>query len=83
MKVRSVTSSGQITIGTKYALKQAQVIDNGNDEILIKIGEFVPKKNAWLYEESTKKRIQQSLEWMRNHPRRENLEEIAAMIEDD
>jgi hypothetical protein len=83
MKIRSVTSSGQITIGAKYALKQAQVIDNGNDEILIKIGEFVPTKNAWLYEESTKKRIKESLEWMRNHPRRENLEEIAAMIEDD
>lgn len=69
--VKRVGMNGQISIGRNMAGKQVQVFKVDDGTILIQTGKFVPDE----------KRMEEFFKWMNSTPRRDNYDEIKALVE--
>ena len=81
--IKFVSPNGQISIGKEYAGTQIQLIKQEDGTILIKKGRFIPDNELWLYEKDNFQRISKSIAWSENHERKENLEDIKRIIENE
>jgi hypothetical protein len=66
--VKTVSPSGQISLGKKYAGRTV-VIDEHEDGVwLIKTAKVIPDNETWLHEEPAKSKIEAGLKWAETHP---------------
>lgn len=71
-QLKRVGTSGQITLGKKYAGQTFQIIeDEESGKITLVLGHFVPLKEIWLQEEPTKSKLAKAIRYSEKHPPRE------------
>ena len=69
MQIKTVNTNGQIALGTRYA-GQNVVIDEVESGVwIIKVGNFVPRSEAWLYDPDVAQLLDQAVQWSDTHPR--------------
>ena len=69
--IKTVGSSGQISLGKEYAGRHVLVEQLEPGVWVIKAGDFIPDSERWLQAPEVKTKIEESLEWMRQNPPRE------------
>jgi hypothetical protein len=75
--IKTLGSSGQISLGKRYAGRQAVVDELEPGVWIVKIGEFVPDSERWLQDPEAKAKIQRGLAWADRNPRQEtDLDEL-------
>ena len=80
--IKSLGSSGQISLGKEYSGKTVLVerIDTG--VWLVKLGEFVPDNERWLQQTDVKSDLDEAIAWADQHPPEPcSIEELAACIQ--
>jgi hypothetical protein len=79
--IKTVDSSGQISLGQEYAGRHVLVEQLEAGVWVIKAGDFIPDSERWLHAPEVKAKIEESLEWMRQNPPREtDLDEIEEKV---
>lgn len=77
MVVKTVGSSGQISIGRQYAGRHVLVDEREPGVWVIKLGDFVPDNERWLHDPQVKAQLDESLAWLsQNPPRETDLDEL-------
>jgi len=79
--VKTVGTSGQISIGKEYAGRTV-LIDRIEDGVwLIKTAQIIPDSERWVHEEPAKSRIDQAIAWAKeNRPVKTDLGKLSAKI---
>jgi hypothetical protein len=79
--IKTVSPSGQISLGKKYAGKTVIIEQPKEGEWNIKTGATIPENELWMHEEPTKTKIWEALEWAATHkPQATDLDEFEKMI---
>lgn len=75
--IKTLGRSGQISLGKRYAGRQAVVDELEPGVWIVKVGEFIPDSERWLHEPEVKAKIERGLAWAERTPRREtDLDEL-------
>lgn len=76
--LKTIGKSGQISLGKEHAGRHALVEEVEPGVWLIKLGEFVPDAERWLWEPATRQRLDQAVEWAaQNPPAATDLDDLA------
>jgi hypothetical protein len=79
--IKTVSPSGQISLGKKYAGKIVIIEQPQEGEWNIKTGATIPEYELWMHEEPAKTKIREALEWAATHkPQATDLDEFEKMI---
>ncbi len=79
--VKTVSPSGQISLGKKYAGKTVIIEQPEEGEWYIKTGVTIPENELWLHTPEMKERLKEFFEWVETTPRKDvNLEELEREI---
>ena len=79
--VKTIGSSGQISLGKSYAGRQALVNEVEPGVWVIKLGEFIPEGERWLHEPEAAASVDRVIAWAeKNPPRATDLKKLAARI---
>ena len=69
--VKTISPSGQISLGKKYAGRTV-VIDESQEGVWhIKTAQVIPDNEVWLHEEPAKSKLEAGLRWAESHPAQE------------
>lgn len=68
--IKVVGSTGQISIGKRYAGRQALIEELEPGVWLVKVGDFVPDNERWLQAPDVHEALSEALEWAAHHPPR-------------
>lgn len=72
-QLKRVGSSGQITLGKRYAGQTVQVVeDRDARKITLIFGHFVPAAEQWLHEEPARGKLDQAIRYAETHPPKES-----------
>lgn len=84
VRIKTVSRTGQITLGARYA-GQDVMIDEIRDGVwIIKIGHFVPRSEAWLYDPGVAQALEEAARWSGSHPRKDtDLDALERRWSDD
>jgi hypothetical protein len=75
--IKTLGSSGQITLGKRFAGQQAIVEELEPGVWIVKVGQFIPDSERWIHEPEVKAKIDSGLAWAERTPRQEtDLDEI-------
>ena len=75
--VKTIGSSGQISLGKEYAGRTVAVEEVEQGVWLIKSVRVIPENELWLHTPSAGKKLSRATEWAElNRPKESNLEEI-------
>jgi hypothetical protein len=81
--VKVVGSSGQISLGKKYAGKTVLMEHVEEGVWLVKVARVIPESESWMHEEPAKSRIDQAIAWAKkNDPAETDLEELSGRIDE-
>lgn len=69
MQIKTVSTNGQITLGTRYAGQNVAIDEVEPGVWIIKVGDFVPRNEAWLYDRDVADSLDQAARWAAAHPR--------------
>jgi hypothetical protein len=79
--IKTVGSSGQISLGKKYAGQTVMVDEIDTGVWIVKIGRFVPDNEMWLHRPDVQTRINEAITWAKKNPPEDtDLEELEARI---
>jgi len=79
--IKTVGSSGQISLGKKYAGHHVLVDEIESGVWIVKIGRFVPQNEMWLHSDSVKADLDEAIMWSeKNGPGPSDLDEMEARI---
>jgi hypothetical protein len=79
--VKTVSPSGQISLGKKYAGKTVIIEKPEEGTWVIKTGVIIPENELWMHQEPAKTKIRKALEWAATHePKATDLDEFEKMI---
>jgi hypothetical protein len=79
--IKTVSPSGQISLGKKYAGKTVIIEQPEEGEWHIKTGATIPENELWLHTPEMKERLKEFFEWSENRePQTTSIEEIEAMV---
>lgn len=71
-QLKQVGSSGQITLGKKYAGQTVQVLeDESQHRIILVFGKFIPAAETWLHEEPQQSKLNEAIRYAETHPPQE------------
>jgi len=75
--VKTIGKSGQIALGKEHAGKQV-VVDQVEPGVwLIKLGEFVPDSERWLFQDRISSDLDEAVSWAENNaPRDSDLDSL-------
>ena len=77
--VKVIGTSGQITLGKRYAGQTVLVEEVEKGVWLLKIARVIPDNEEWLHTEPVKSRIDRAIAWAAEHPPQEtDLEVLSA-----
>jgi hypothetical protein len=69
--VKTIGRSGQIALGKEFAGQQVLVDQVEPGVWLIKLGEFVPDSERWLFERHVAGELDEAIRWAEDNPPRE------------
>ena len=79
--VKTIGRSGQIVLGKEYAGRSVLVDQIEPGVWIIKVGEFVPDSERWLYEAQVQQEVEEAIAWAeRNPPHPTDIEALAAHL---
>jgi len=81
--IKTIGSSGQITLGKQYAGQKVVVDQVGAGFWMIKVGEFIPADGRWLRKPEVMESIDRGLRWISENPPAEtDLEALERRLEE-
>jgi hypothetical protein len=79
--LKTVGSSGQISLGKKFAGQTVMVDELQPGVWIIKLGRFIPDNEKWLYEPKVHSELSEAIAWAKENPPEDaNFEELEARI---
>ena len=82
--LKMVGSSGQISLGKKYAGKYFEVDEREDGSIFMVPMRVVPEAEAWLHSPDMQAQLRRADDWYREHPPTEtNLDALAQQLGSD
>ncbi len=79
--LKTVGSSGQISLGKKFAGQTVMVDELQPGVWIIKMGRFIPDSEKWLYEPKVHSELNEAIAWAKKNPPEDaNFEELEARI---
>ena len=79
--IKTVGSSGQISLGKKYAGQTVMLNEIDTGVWIVKLGRFVPDNEKWLHGSDVQAEINEAVAWAEeNSPIETDLEELEVRI---
>ncbi len=79
--LKTIGSSGQISLGKEYAGRPVLVEELEEGVWLIKTAKVIPDSEMWMHEEPAKSRIDKAVKWAGKHkPEEADLETLSEKI---
>jgi hypothetical protein len=80
-EVKTIGSSGQISIGKEHAGRTVTVDQIEDGVWLIKTARFIPESELWLHRDPASRNLTRAMAWAANHPPSESsLTQIATRL---
>lgn len=81
--LKMVGSSGQLSLGKKYAGKYFEIEQRGDGALVLRPMKVIPESEAWLHEPEIQKKLRQAKEWTKENPPTESdLDEFLEQVTD-
>jgi hypothetical protein len=78
--VKTVGSSGQISLGKKFAGQTVLLDEIDTGVWIIKLGRFIPENEKWLHTPEIQAELDEAIAWAEEHPPKEtNLHKLEAL----
>jgi len=79
--IKTVGSSGQISLGKKYAGQTVILNEIDAGVWIVKLGRFIPDNEKWLHGPNVQTELNEAVSWAEeNSPKETNFEELEARI---
>ena len=79
--IKTVGSSGQISIGKKFAGQTVMLDEIDTGVWIVKLGRFVPDNERWLHMPDVQAELSEAIAWAeKNPPEDTNFDELEARI---
>lgn len=79
--IKTIGSSGQISLGKEYAGQPVLVEEIEEGVWLIKTAKIIPDSEMWMHEEPVRSRIDKAVDWAKkNKPVETDLEKLSGKI---
>ena len=79
--IKTVGRSGQISLGKKFAGQTVMVDEIQAGVWIVKLGQFIPNSERWLYVPDVQTEINEAISWVEeNSPKDTNFEQLEARI---
>ena len=79
--IKTVGSSGQISLGKKFAGQTVMLDEIDTGVWIVKLGRFIPDNERWLHRPDVQTELNEAITWAeKNPPEDTNLEELEARI---
>ena len=79
--IKTIGRSGQIALGKEYAGRSVLVDQLEPGVWIIKLGEFLPDSERWLYDTQAQHEVEEAITWAeRNPPRPTDIKALAARL---
>ena len=79
--LKRVGSSGQISLGKKFAGQTVMVDEVQTGVWIVKVGRFVPDDEKWLYSPDVHARLNEAIAWAEENPPEDTtVDELEARI---
>ena len=69
--IKTVSRSGQISLGKEYAGRHVLVEQITPGVWIVKLGEFIPDSERWMWDPGIKAEIDRAVHWAETHPPQE------------
>ncbi|OQW89658.1 MAG: hypothetical protein BWK78_07475 [Thiotrichaceae bacterium IS1] len=66
--LETIDARGQIMLSKQYAGRQVSMAEIEPGVWIIKLGEWIPKNERWLWEAETKAKLDRAIAWAEEHP---------------
>ncbi len=79
--IKTVGSSGQISLGKKFAGQTVMLDEIDTGVWIVKVGRFIPDNERWLHMPDVQTKLNEAIAWAeKNPPKDTNFEELEARI---
>ena len=79
--IKTVGSSGQISLGKKFAGQTVMLEEIDTGVWIVKLGRFIPNNERWLHRPDVQAELNEAIAWAeKNPPEDTNFEELEARI---
>lgn len=79
--IKTVGSSGQISLGKKFAGQTVMLDEIDTGVWIVKLGRFIPDNERWLHRPDVQAELNEAIAWAnKNPPEDTNFEELEARI---
>jgi len=79
--IKIIGSSGQISLGKKFAGRHVLVDEIESGVWIVKLGRFVPESERWLFSDAVKDDLDEAINWAeRTLPQSSNLDELEKRV---
>ena len=79
--IKTVGSSGQISLGKKFAGQTVMLDEIDTGVWIVKLGRFIPDNERWLHRPGVQAELNEAIAWAeKNPPEDTNFEELEARI---
>jgi hypothetical protein len=79
--IKTIGRSGQIALGKEYAGRSVLIDQLEPGVWIIKLGEFIPDSERWLYDAQVQHEVEEAIAWAeQNPPRPTDLEALTARL---
>lgn len=75
-QVKVVGANGQVSLGKEFAGKMILIDKINNGTWVIKIGQFIPDSEKWLYQDDNEAKLDRALEWAEKNEPKDNFEQL-------
>ena len=76
--VKSIGSSGQISLGKEFAGRQVLIESPAKGVWIIRTATIIPDNETWLHEEKTKGALKKAIAWAKANPAKaSNLDDLS------
>ena len=80
--IKTIGRSGQIALGKEYVGRHVLIDEIEPGVWLVKLGEFVPDNERWLWDIQVQKDLDEAIAWAENNPpRATDLEVLEARLD--
>ena len=79
--IKTVGSSGQISLGKKFAGQTVMLDEIDTGVWIVKLGRFIPDNERWLHRPNVQAKLNEAIAWAeKNPPEETNFETLEAQI---
>lgn len=79
--IKTVGSSGQITLGKKFAGQTVMLTEMDTGVWLLKVGRFIPDNEKWIHHSQVQQDLDNAIEWAeKNSPEETDLKDLETRI---